>query len=74
MRSFLQSGLRDAFSAAGLGFGYTVGHALRPGISLLRLDHLLVSAGIGVENCFVGSAGASEHRPVIADLWLLGGI
>ncbi len=74
LRSFLQSGLRDAFSAAGLGFGYTVGHALRPGISLLRLDHLLVSAGIGVENCFVGSADASEHRPVIADLWLLGGI
>jgi endonuclease/exonuclease/phosphatase family metal-dependent hydrolase len=53
-----------------VGYGYTVGHALRPGVSLLRLDHLLVSADIGVAQCFAGSAAASEHRPVVADLWL----
>jgi endonuclease/exonuclease/phosphatase family metal-dependent hydrolase len=45
-------------------------HALRPGFSFLRLDHVLVSAEIGVAACTVGSETASEHRPVIADLWL----
>jgi endonuclease/exonuclease/phosphatase (EEP) superfamily protein YafD len=66
----LAAGMRDAFTSAGVGYGYTVGHALRPGVSLLRLDHLLVSADIGVAQCFAGSAAASEHRPVVADLWL----
>ncbi len=70
LRPLLASGLRDAFSTAGRGYGYTLGHALRPGISLLRLDHVLVSADVGVERCFVGSSLPSEHRPVIADLWL----
>jgi vancomycin resistance protein VanJ len=63
-------GLRDAFSAAGIGYGYTHGHSLRPGFSFLRIDHVLVSAGIGVADCFVGGSEASEHRPVIADLLL----
>ena len=69
--STLQSaGLRDAFVRAGRGYGYTYGHALRPGFSFLRIDHILVSAGIGVMRCFAGGAEASEHRPVIADLLL----
>jgi len=70
VRALLDAGLRDAFARAGLGFGYTYGHALRPGFSFLRLDHVLVSAEIGVAACEVGSETASEHRPVIADLWL----
>lgn len=70
LRTLLAAGMRDAFTSAGVGYGYTVGHALRPGVSLLRLDHLLVSADIGVAQCFAGSAAASEHRPVVADLWL----
>lgn len=64
------AGLRDAFSSAGKGYGYTHGHALRPGISFLRIDHILVSATLGVLDCFVGSKDGSEHRPVIADLLL----
>ena len=68
VRSLLDIGLRDAFSSAGLGYGYTQGHALRPGISVLRIDHILVSATLGVSRCFVGGSEASEHRPVIADL------
>ena len=64
------AGLRDAFSSAGKGYGYTQGHALRPGISFLRIDHILVSATLGVHDCFVGSKEGSEHRPVIADLLL----
>jgi len=70
VRTLLDTGLRDAFGRAGIGFGYTYGHALRPGFSFLRLDHVLVSTEIGVAACVVGSETASEHRPVIADLWL----
>jgi endonuclease/exonuclease/phosphatase (EEP) superfamily protein YafD len=70
LRTLLETGLHDAFARAGVGFGYTYGHALRPGFSFLRLDHVLVSAEIGVAACTVGAETASEHRPVIADLWL----
>lgn len=70
VRTLLETGLRDAFSTAGKGYGYTWGHSLRPGISFLRIDHILVSPEIGVAKCFVGGAEASPHRPVIADLYL----
>lgn len=66
----LATGLRDAFSTAGRGYGYTVGHALKPGLSFLRIDHILASAEIQVRRCITGWRGASEHRPVIADLQL----
>lgn len=60
--------LRDAFARGGLGWGYTLGHSLRTRFSFLRIDHVLVGPAIGVRDCFVGGADASEHRPVIADL------
>ncbi|MDQ6638437.1 MAG: endonuclease/exonuclease/phosphatase family protein [Pseudomonadota bacterium] len=63
-------GLRDAFASAGRGWGYTYGHTLRPAFSFLRIDHILVGAGIEARECFVGGAAASDHRPVIADLVL----
>jgi endonuclease/exonuclease/phosphatase (EEP) superfamily protein YafD len=65
-----QLGLRDAFSSAGFGYGYTHGHSLRLGLSFLRIDHILVSDEIGVASVDVGGAMGSEHRPVIADLLL----
>jgi vancomycin resistance protein VanJ len=70
VRTLLDTGLRDSFSSAGVGYGYTYGHALRPGFSFLRLDHVLVSAQIGVADCYAGGRHGSEHRPVIADLLL----
>jgi endonuclease/exonuclease/phosphatase (EEP) superfamily protein YafD len=70
IRTLLAQGLRDAFSSAGRGYGYTHGHALRLGISFLRIDHILVSPEIGVADAFAGGADGSEHRPVIADLLL----
>lgn len=70
IRALLGVGLRDAFSSAGRGYGFSYGHALRLGFSFLRIDHVLVSPEIGVVDCFVGSAAPSEHRPVIADLLL----
>jgi endonuclease/exonuclease/phosphatase (EEP) superfamily protein YafD len=68
--SLLAVGLRDAFTSAGRGYGYSHGHSLRNGFDLLRIDHVLVSPDIGVMACFVGQSDASEHRPVIADLVL----
>ena len=70
IRTLLALGLRDAFSTAGRGYGYSYGQALKLGFSFLRIDHILVSPEIGVADCFVGNGGASEHRPVIADLLL----
>jgi endonuclease/exonuclease/phosphatase (EEP) superfamily protein YafD len=71
IRTLLDVGLRDAFSSAGTGYGYTHGHSLRPHLfSTIRIDHILVSREIGVEDCFVGGKEGSEHRPVIADLLL----
>lgn len=68
IRTLLGTGIRDAFSAAGSGFGYTYGHALWPGISFMRIDHVLVDPQIGVADCFVGGEQGSTHRAVIADL------
>ena len=68
VQSLLAIGLRDAFSSAGVGWGYTYGHTLRPGFSFLRIDHVLVSPTLVVQRAFAGAADASEHRPVIADL------
>jgi endonuclease/exonuclease/phosphatase family metal-dependent hydrolase len=70
VRTLESAGIRDAFSAAGSGYGYTYGHSFRPGISFLRIDHIFVSETIGVQHCFVGGKLASPHRPVIADLVL----
>jgi endonuclease/exonuclease/phosphatase (EEP) superfamily protein YafD len=68
VRTFLEIGLRDAFSAGGIGWGFTHGHSFKPGLSFLRIDHLLVSPEIGVRDAWVGWRGGSEHRPVVADL------
>ena len=70
IQALLGIGLRDAFSSAGRGYGYTHGHSLRPRHDFLRIDHILVSPEIGVTDSFVGQSDASEHRPVIADLVL----
>ncbi|MDE2593528.1 MAG: endonuclease/exonuclease/phosphatase family protein [Burkholderiales bacterium] len=70
VQTLLDVGLRDAFSAGGWGYGYTHGHSLRDGVSINRIDHILVSDEIGVADCQVGGKEASDHRPVIADLWI----
>ena len=69
-REFLDLGLRDAFSEAGFGYGYTFGHTLPLRHSFLRIDHIFASRGIGLVECRTGTAGGSDHRPVIADIVL----
>ena len=68
VRRLLATGLRDAFSSSAIGYGYTLGHDLRPGFSFLRIDHVLVSPDLGVLDCAPGGRDGSEHRPVVADL------
>ena len=70
IRTLLDRRLRDAFSSAGRGYGYTHGHSTMLSVSFLRIDHILVSPEIGVVDAFAGGEDASEHRPVIADLLL----
>ena len=70
LRTLMHNRLRDAYASAGLGYGYTYGHSFRPGISFLRIDHILVDPSIGVARCYEGSKEVSPHRPVIADLLL----
>ncbi len=71
--SLLAVGLRDAFTAAGRGYGYSHGHALRNGFDFLRIDHVLVSPDIGVASCFTGRvrrlrASAGDRRSAPATL------
>lgn len=70
VQTLLNTGLRDAHSSAGVGHGFTHGHSLLHGLSFLRIDHILVSPDIAVFDAFTGGAQASQHRPVIADLYL----
>lgn len=70
IRTLLDRGLRDAFSSAGRGYGYTHGHSTMLAVSFLRIDHILVSPEIGIAGAFAGGKEGSEHRPVVADLLL----
>lgn len=70
VQTLLNTGLRDAYSSASVGYGFTHGHSLLKGLSFLRIDHILVSVDIAVADAFTGGQEASQHRPVIADLYL----
>jgi vancomycin resistance protein VanJ len=71
VRTLTDGGLRDAFSEAGWGYGYTFGHTLIVQRSFLRLDHILISHDFAAMRARVGRQAGSDHRPVIADLVLL---
>jgi endonuclease/exonuclease/phosphatase (EEP) superfamily protein YafD len=68
VRTLKGAGLRDVHSVAGRGWDHSYGHTLKPGVSFLRIDHILASEEIGVSDAWVGWRRGSEHRPVIADL------
>jgi vancomycin resistance protein VanJ len=69
-QQILRAGLRDAFSEAGHGYGFTTGQAFRLHLAYARIDHVFVSPGWGISACRVGESTASDHYPLIADLIL----
>ena len=58
--------LRNAFSYAGVGTGYTK-HTRLWGV---RIDHVLMTTDIHARRSFTGNDVGSDHLPVIADLIL----
>jgi len=69
-RTLFQSGLRDAHSESGWGYGYTYGQSTALRRPFVRIDHILVSPEWSVLTCHEGRQKGSDHSPVIADLVL----
>jgi vancomycin resistance protein VanJ len=72
----ITTGLRDAYSEAGWGFGHTAPATMEPavpGISLplFRVDYIFHSPELTALRAWVGPYTHSNHLPVIADLQLL---
>jgi vancomycin resistance protein VanJ len=69
-KSLFRAGLRDAYSEAGWGYGYTYGQSTALERPYMRIDHIMVSREWAVLNCREGASRGSDHSPVIADLVL----
>ena len=69
-RRLFSAGLRDAFSEAGIGYGYTYGRYTKIGRPYVRIDYILVSRHWQIQRCWGGNSKGSNHCPVIADLVL----
>ena len=67
LRELLDADLDDAASRVGRGLATTWKGApvLESGI-----DHVLVSGDVGVAGVEIGEGPGSDHRPVVADLWV----
>ncbi len=59
---------RDAFSDAGLGYGYTEWPQKSRGLVGVRIDHVLTGPGWRCRRCWVGPNVGSDHLPLLADL------
>ncbi|MHB1035971.1 MAG: endonuclease/exonuclease/phosphatase family protein [Pirellulales bacterium] len=62
------AGYVNAFSAAGLGFGYTKWTPVRGWLYGLRIDHVLAGGGWRPRSSWVGPDVGSDHLPLVADL------
>ncbi|MGA2065050.1 MAG: endonuclease/exonuclease/phosphatase family protein [Thermoguttaceae bacterium] len=63
------AGYQNAFSSAGLGFGYTEWPKMRKMRFGMRIDHILSAGGWRPRRCWVGPDVGSDHLPLIADLY-----
>ncbi|MDQ6927077.1 MAG: endonuclease/exonuclease/phosphatase family protein [Actinomycetota bacterium] len=71
-RALLDAGLRDAHTERGRGWATTWPRDLRVIPAFVRLDHVLVSHQFAVVGIAEGIGKGSDHRPVIADLAVIG--
>lgn len=62
------AGYLDAFSQAGLGFGYTEWPRMRRMRFGIRIDHILSTGDWRPRKCWLGPDIGSDHLPLIADL------
>ena len=62
------AGYWNAFSSAGLGFGYTEWPRMRVLRFGIRIDHILSGPNWRPCRCWVGPDVGSDHLPLIADL------
>jgi endonuclease/exonuclease/phosphatase (EEP) superfamily protein YafD len=70
LRRLIGRGYRDAADATGQGLRPTWGpYAIRP-VKLVTIDHVLVDRRVGVSRVAVHALPRSDHRAVVADLWL----
>jgi len=64
------SKLNNAFTQTGRGYGWTYRDAAY-GIPIdIRIDHILTGNGAHPIQCYVGPDIGSDHRPVIADIYI----
>jgi len=68
IRGLTNVGLRDAFSEAGSGYGYSYGGLSIVKAPYVRIDHIMVNRYFRVSKCWVGNSIGSDHSPLIADL------
>lgn len=68
-RELLSRGLRGAHEERGRGYATTWPNGLFP-FPPIRLDHFLVSSGVGVISVTEGEGRGSDHRPIVAELSL----
>jgi len=71
-RAVLAAGVRDAHMACRRWWVTTWPSDMRLAPPFARIDHVLVSAHLGVLKVAEGEGRGSDHRPVIADLAVLG--
>jgi endonuclease/exonuclease/phosphatase family metal-dependent hydrolase len=62
------SGLRNAFSMVGWGYGYTKRSEIRGLCYGLRIDHVLTGTNWRPVRCWVEDSIGSDHLPVVTDL------
>ena len=68
LAALLDSGLRDAYTEAGTGFGATWPQWGGPAFPLMRLDHVLVSDTVTVMSAQVQQNPGSDHRRLAVEL------
>jgi endonuclease/exonuclease/phosphatase (EEP) superfamily protein YafD len=70
MEPLLHLGLRDVAQMAGQGWRMTWPRDQHLVIPYLRIDHVLVSAGVGVSHYSLGQGQGSDHHPMWTVLWV----
>jgi endonuclease/exonuclease/phosphatase (EEP) superfamily protein YafD len=74
VRELGRAGLTDVHDAAGRGLGLTwprrsfTGRGRWPALPIMRLDHVFVSATLGVRAVRTARSAGSDHRRIVADL------